>query len=399
MRLCLLIMFILQSGETLLGSDTSHLEARIYPEKNRYFVGEPIFLAIEIKNIGQEKISIDGTFGSCFGHDSTEIEGLDRKPLFNKIRGCYGGYGGSCGGVIDLYPGKTTVYSTFLNQLFSIADPGTYKIRARRSIPIFPFDRSGKVLEIASDFEIVLVPGTEEQLRTVFQKYVNELSSEGWKVRLDAIQAITTMGPSFLEGVILKLSSADDSVLASIPALGRLNTSQTRARLAELAESPDQSSIRQSYIRQPAINALGETRNLDVFPVLKRVGINGAVGDRDIAIVNTGLYGDFAIPFLSEILNNPDENTKVAAVRGLGITKSRKAVPLLFNLFHNSKDYLLREVRLSLAELTHFALNGNPMDQEEHPDKWLRWQRWWELNGATAKIYGTDSCSDPGPLP
>lgn len=194
------------------------------------------------------------------------------------------------------------------------------------------------------------------------------------------------MAPPFLEDVILQLSEADNwTIERAIPALGLLNTVQTRKRLAELAE--------QSY--QLALGALAQTRDPSALALLMRIGSREDHPARSMATHNTGVYGDAAIPFLEAVLKNPDADPHIDA----SATASPKAVPLLIDLLRNSEGLLLLDVRRSLAQLTHFVVDGSPVDMKPRPYEYDSWLKWWASNQETGEIFNTDQCVEASPLP
>jgi hypothetical protein len=419
MRLIALLFFLLQAG-TLLGADAPGLEARFYPEKETYILGEPIFLNIEVVNNMQKPVTLDNGFGKCedrYDGGKTKMPGAKRRFPTPLVASCYGGgWGGGCAkGSFTLQSGAKQVEKLFLTALFSIDSPGTYKVQARRRIEIYAdesshFNATGW-LEVASDFDISVVPGTDEQLRKAFERYVQDLtissSSGTWnkqdqqrykardKARNNAIDAITTMAPLFLEDVILRLAEAPNwEIVKAIPALGHLNTERTRKRLAELAVQSDQGAL-----SQPAVGALAKTHDPSALAVLMQIGSMADHPARSFAIQYTGLYGNAAIPYLAAAINNRESYVQVAAIRGLGATASRTAVPILIDLLKKSEHSLLRDVRESLAQLTHLADGGDPTSDKPRPDEWRHWREWWALNGATAKIFDTNQCSEAAPLP
>jgi HEAT repeat protein len=177
-------------------------------------------------------------------------------------------------------------------------------------------------------------------------------------------------------------------------ALGTLNTRETKKKLAALAEHSDRDGI-----RQPAIGALAQTRDLAVLPVLKRIAGSGVQGDRDFALWNMGQFGKAAVPFLASTLRQKDLNTQIAAIRGLGASATRSAVPILIELLRSSERQLVIEARVNLAQLTHFSIDGNPYPQTPPRNEWRRWHDWWVSHQANAEIFDTNNCSQPRPLP
>ncbi len=386
----------------------SQLQGRIYPQQQDYLLGEPIFLEIELVNNAKQPVFIDAAVGTCSVPDETEVVGASHRRRAYWPRGCYEGGGGSCGSAgIVLKEGEKVVRQILLSRSFSFDHPGKYRIMARHLIPIYADEHLSArkaFFDLASNFNVNVFQGTEAQLEAAFTRYIEALPSaeaapefesrQRFSARINAVDAITTMAPPFLEDTIIRLSESSIWVGKAIPALGSLNTEGTRRRLAELAENSGE-------FRQDAMAALVNTRNPSVLPVLERIGKDTFVdgGSRANAIWDLGLFGNSAIPFLAATLADPDENIRMAAIRGLGATANRKAVPILIDQLRKSTGYLLRDVRLSLAQLTHFAVEGNPMDVNPRPGEYQHWRKWWDEHSKAAEIFNTEHCSQPRSLP
>lgn len=272
--------------------------------------------------------------------------------------------------------------------------PGTYKVQARRRISIYADSKVVGTLDATSELDIEIVQGDVAELKRAFEKYTRDLTFDGFQVRFNAIAAITTAAPPFLEDHILQLSRTSYGAGPTITALASLNTPRTRKRLAEMAEDPDRPGTRQA-----AIGALAQTLDPSVLNILERIAKTGLPGDRSLAITNLGLFGKPGFALLSFTLRDPDVNIQIAAVRGMGATASRSAVPILIDLLRTSDRQLALDARVSLAELTHFAVDGKPFLQNPPPEEWRRWHQWWVANHATAEIFDTNHCSEPRPLP
>lgn len=381
-------ILLLFQGSTHISADTPGLHSRIYPDKETYLLGEPIFLNMEIVNNNSGPTQFDSSYGRC-SRDMIKVQGAQRRPPDYNAPTC--GYGVSqdtCGTPIDMLPpGEKRIGKIFLNGLFSFDNPGKYHIKAG-----------------ADNFDISVVQGTEAQLKAAFDQYVQELpDSEAsllWNPtgmqRSDTIIAgITMMAPPFLEDVILRLSYTGMATAQTIPALGRLNTERTRKRLLELAERGN---------RLIEINrALAQTQYPSILAKMagymqdRRIVDNKSYYTWYYFLWNIGLFGEAAIPYLTTALEDPDK--KQGAIRGLGVSGCREAVPILIELLEKSSGNELSYIRESLAQLTHLADGGFVKGPIPNPDEYRRWSEWWKLNGATVEIFDTDHCSNLKPLP
>jgi hypothetical protein len=377
------------------------LTARFYREKQTYLIGEPIFIVLEVTNPSERPIAIDGGFGAPCGRlDPIEVVGALQNPGgLQFAASCFGGWGGDCAsGIVELKPGKELAKRILLSRLFAIDHPGTYEVRARRHIPLFantsPSSAAVSYLDVASDFKIAPTTGNDDELKAAFEPYVRDLASADARAQSNAVDAIATMAPRFLEEVILRLADVPNQAAATTAALGRLNTRQTREKLADLAEHSESGAARQA-----AIFALAKTGDRTAIPVLERIVRSGQDGDKEFAVWDAGLFGEVVIPFLTTTLQGADLNMQVAGIRGLGVSACRSAVPILIELLRSSNLQLASEARVSLAELTHYLIDSNLWLQAPQPNEYERWREWWQKHGTSAEIYSINNCSQPRPLP
>jgi hypothetical protein len=373
------------------------LAGRFHPEKQTFLVGEPIFIDFEITNTGNRSAWVDQRMGQpCIEPDPIEVVGAQRHELGSDASfGCFGGIAGDClGGDLELKPGAKQTTRIFLNASFRLDHAGTYTIHARRSVPVYPSDdltasRTATTMEFASDFQIMLQNGSEDQLKAAFQSYVEDARTPNLGDHWLAVEPIEEMAPAFLEDLILQL--ADTPGRASPEALLRLNSPKSKQKLAELASHAGD-------VQQQAILALAKTRDPGYLPVLIGIAGKSEDGNRDFAIWGAGLFGEDAVPFLVSMLTSPDVNVRAAATRALGLTKSRSAVSVLIGALPSRDEELHRDVIESLAELTHHSLTDESRKEPFSTDEYRRWSKWWRKNELTAPIYSTENCPEPQPL-
>lgn len=398
--LIILVLFV-RFAPSALGQNQA-LVGRFYPEKQKYLVGEPIFIDFEIVNTGEKPVWIDGRMGlPCIAPDPITVVGAKYHGFgSDSSLGCFGGVAGSCSGNdIELKSEETHTDRIFLSALFQLDHVGVYQVQARRRVPVHlsgqksvsPLTQSQDIRDFSSDIQITLVKGSEEELRQAFQPYVRDMDSSDSLVQSQAIEAITEMAPPFLEDVILKLADLPNRAAPAASALGRLNTARAKQRLVEMAEHSPQ--------RQSAIVGLAKTRDRAYLPVLIRISNETADGDRALAIQSAGLIGgDDSIPFLVSVLHDRDANMRVAALRGLGITASQSAVPVLIDDLQDQDEQIFREATQSLAELTHHSITHEPWAEKPSPAAYGQWHDWWLRNKFKAPIYDTNNCVQPKAL-
>lgn len=390
-----LLVLLFRFVPAALGQDQS-LAGKFYPEKQKYLVGEPVFIDFEIANTGEQTVWIDGRMGlPCIAPDPITVVGAKYYGFgSDSSLGCFGGVAGSClGNEIELKGGEKNTARILLSALFQLDHVGVYQVQARRRVPVNlsgqksvrPLTQSKDIRDFSSDFQITLVKGSEEELRQAFQPYLRDVDSSDSLVQYQAIGAITEMAPPFLEDVILKLADIPNWAAPAASALSRLNTTKAKQRLAEMAENSQQ--------RQSAIVGLAKTRDRAYLPALIRISNETVDGDRALAIQGAGLIGgDDSIPFLVSMLHDADANMRVAAIRGLGISASRSAVPVLIDDLQDQDEQIFREAAQSLAELTHHSITHEPWAEKPSSAAYSQWQDWWLRKKLGAPIFDTNNC-------
>jgi hypothetical protein len=97
-------------------------------------------------------------------------------------------------------------------------------------------------------------------------------------------------------------------------------------------------------------------------------------------------------------LSSPDVDARIAAARGLGLTKSRSAVSILIGVLLYRDPRVFDVATESLAQLTHHSITKEPWNEPPSADEYIRWHDWWLQNLVTAPVYGTDNCVQPQPF-
>lgn len=391
-------------------ASAQELTATFYPQKPVYLSGEPVWFVFEVTNKGHAPVYIEDAnpYGVCaFASDySFEVPGAAMTNIWRcgYIADCVGG------GLKLLGPGATYRQRLLLNQWFQIDHPGTYHVIASRNLR-FSLHR-GKYSFIAPesrsfrrDFEIRVAKGNNAAVEKAFEPFLKNLNSHGFKQRTEAIEAITTMAPPYLEKTIIALAESNHSFTQSraIPALAKLNTAASRRVLARLIED------RQSDYSWQAINALAGTHDAKYAPLLEKLARDPAW--QRAAIPALGELGGakviwFLAPLVYYPLGFPNEPPlQQLAIRGLANTGSRKAIPYLIRAL---RDPLVHQDAVNgLEQLTHlviFQKNSRhwlyTKDRKTADQMAERWQHWWTSQGKQAKIYGPHDCtSPPEPLP
>lgn len=381
------------------------LQGRFFTPKTTYLVGEPVFLTYELTNKGQKSAWVDSRLGDpCFGQSPITVENasparhrwetaLDCGPIFNV---------GSClSSEVEIKPGQKHSGRIYANHYYQLDQPGIYEIGIDWNIhvsdgPIPSF--SAETVEVMRDVDIQVVQGTEPELESVFQPVLRDLASTDFERRWQTLEAVMEQAQPFFERTILDLSRNNNpfDVLAAVEGLYRINTRQTRSRLADLAEH----GSKQDGIRWWAMQALAATGDTSYLPLLLHLAQTLKGYEQVVAIESAGvLGGDKAVPFLLNYLRSRDPSIRGAAAVGLAGTASRNAIPPLIQEIGDSDASVRQSVSFALTQLTHRSVSQNASPAGADPASAFQiWINWWLTQGRSAGVYGPSQCAEPTPL-
>ena len=380
----------------LTGTAFAQLEGRFYLEKERYAVGEPVFLYFDFANTGKQsaQVVVGNSYSPCGGF-SVEVSPGPRPANSS----CAGGVAGSCVGTkILIAPGETRHDKVLLNYEHDLSKSGTYQIIASRTLGYgpategWPNGASAERLNIEAQFRIQVVGGSDESLLPMFQPYVADLGSKNEERQQEAAMVIGSLAPRFLEETILSMLDAPVSRPFALLGLRRLNTAISREALASIV----QRTADYSFEKEQAIKYLSEMGDKKYLSLLldeaKKQQPNQA---RDYVLAAAELGGEEAMPYIASLLQSPDPFSRANAAMALPRTGSRRAVPVLIDLLRSPDADLRRLASIGLIQLTHrspFESSRNYSDStsREYPD----WVRWWRLQGDGAPIYGPNQCGE-----
>ena len=387
------------------------LTARFYPQKSVYLLGEPIWFVFEVTNRGRTPVRIEYStpYGVCaflFGY-SFDVPGA------MTVGGWRCGYVGDCAGrrPILLAPGATYSQRLLLNQWFVIDHPGRYRISASRQLRFgvrtdrFHLLLAPRSLTFKSQFEVDVVEGERAKVENALEPFLKNLSSHDFDRRIEAVETITAVAPQVLERTIIALANSGDSFARSraIPALGQLNTPESRRVLAKLIED------READYSWQAIDALAQTLDRTYVPLLEELARDPAWQNAAVPALGE-LGGQAVVSFLAPLVHSPhgplnELSMQQLAISGLANTGSREAIPYLIEALRD--PFVHHDAVTALEQLTHLVIH------EGTSQRWLfaedpktaakmakRWQRWWKSAGKNAKLYALGDCtSSPGQLP
>lgn len=392
-HLVLMIMAVLASQACW----AQQIIGQIRPEKQIYLVGEPVFVVLDLANAGSRPIWISE---SCAWLD-TQFEATTAPKSQHEVSlfGCWtGGTAGSCGGSAkQILPEGHYERRYLLDGSFRLDSPGVYPIRARHKIDIYAGGTDYRVIasqDLVSEFQLNIAEHDDKELASAYAPVLRDLDSQDGFTSSLAIEAVVQHPPRFLEEVILSLADHPQTAAASVTGLERLATPRAKAKLGELSAPGNPEAIRQS-----AISALAILGDAAYCSSMLSIGQESSQYSRWLALRAAGyLCGEKALPLLKSLLSSADSVSRFEVAYALGNSHSLEAVPLLISLLLDANSDVRRASVDSLTNLTHRSSTSG-IDQQEaagtaHDD----WIRWWASEGATAKIYRIDDCSERMPL-
>lgn len=384
------------------------ITARFYPEKQQYFVGEPIVLVLEVRNGTSHAVEMED--GGCDGADNNDFQ-VTNAPVLREpsLFGCVppGATLYDCLMGAEQVPANGILRKRFLlngprHVQYDIGSAGTYHLKASKQVRI---DRDGELWDVMAtidaenEFEILLSEPGEGELEARFAPYIKHLNSPDVETQQLAAQAVTQNPPEFLEPVILSMADSRDDVLrfAAINGLKKLASQAARAKLIELASASG--SVDDESLAQQAIPALGEIANPEDCEAILRIAAHAKQYTQGEAYMAAGrICHEKAIPNLTSALAGPDEELAQSVATALGNTGSRDAVPLLIDLLASPDESVRIEADSALFTLTHRSIE-DVSSPALAAQVLSGWRNWWFANSQSAAIYGPDQCPAAPALP
>ena len=217
--------------------------------KTTYFVGEPIWVIVNVKNVGTDPVAYGGGSSS---ENKSSVNNAERVSL---PPGCVeGGWAGGFGDGPQLKPGESTEFFYLVKGYRLKA--GGYDISSQGTAPVFwhlvgdyrrsrgptptPAHPNGAPVE-GSDYlallQISVLLGSETELEAAYAPLLADLDktqSSGRKLR--AMEGVAEMAPPFLESTIIGFGSNRDTVQFAIKGLQRISSPTAREALTDLLD-------------------------------------------------------------------------------------------------------------------------------------------------------------------
>jgi hypothetical protein len=389
------------------------LSGRFYFEKNKFAVGEPVFLYFEVTNTGTEPQDINraNPYTPCAGYDiklSTDPNPTSSCAILPRPGSC-------ASSSMPLERGAKHVERILLNYERKSIEPGDHEVEAVRRLEHVPrgvqlLPLLAPVFEVHDHVHFFVDPNTRFGSKEL-QVWVDQVRSEELQIRADgglseelwdwvsqgrrtdleeygeAVRVLASLAPPSLEDTLIDFATSGKLWGDARLAMARLNTPRSRAVLADMLRTGRPGSPE----RYEAANFLASSGDPQWFPLLLADAQKQPGGNLYPAAENGG---DRAVPFLVDLIHS-DTELRLEAIGAMGHTGSRAAVPILLDLLRSADAKTAECAMYALQALTRRAFKGAvDSPQSQYPI----WQAWWSREGATARIYKPTDCSETVPL-
>ena len=370
-----------------------------------YLEGEPVEVTVKITNVGSDAVAYERGSGEV----ALEVQGQDKRRAPPNIWGCSlgEGSGGGIGSGGDhpplLQPAASVEFKHLLRdyQLHS----GRYTLRAFGQVGIqwnpYGNDRAAPKVHEAdavpgTKFDQTLAlkirAGSSSALRRAYEPYLATLRVGSPDRIYEAQDAISEMAPAFLEKTILGFANHEDGVEFAIRGLSRIDTAEARNDMVGLFNGTPVWRDRVSIV-----HSLAQMNSRDQLKFFEGLlpGRQSAAEEtiRQYAILAIGRFaGSAGVDILREFLRahgaESSEHTRAVIAIALASGGSRKAIPVLIDMYGDASGEVQNDVCGSLLSLTHMGWCGSG----DVPKLQSEWRRWWKKNWSSAKMYGTNDC-------
>lgn len=357
------------------------LEGRFYSEKERYMLGEPVTFNVEIKNTGKQIVSLPAKGSSkCLDTYEFSVSGSGSACSATWDAGCYDDES-------VLAPGDVIHGQWPLDSWYRFEREGRYQVSITRHTPVRNPGGEVQDFTFSSKFEVRLDPTDPVRVQSILQGFERDLHSSDPDVRHAALDVLES-APAFFETIALRLSHDEDPfvVLHAVAALGRINTPETRAALAEIIapgkssaeSSPDKPVSELGIVRIRAIEALGRSGDNNYEGLIERYADDNNEFVQLAAMVAIAqLGGAEAVQQLERFLRSADPITRKNAANGLRYGTVSNAIDALIEVIPDKSSNVRERVLTSLKEITGQFFGDGSMDANSAQRLQNKWRLWW----------------------
>lgn len=390
--------------------------AQFKMDKEKYFLGEPIFCSFVLRNASARTLVFSYRFPSrAFQRDLPEepqfvIKDSAGARLADPApHPCGGAKGTVVYGSVTLPPGATHTERLLLNQWAHFARPGKYTLAATRRIALASVDpATNKVSSKPAGYAVArdkltfeITRSTPAERGAAFEPYAKLLASPNADGFPEAFLVATALPqPAFLDRLaMLGRASEKETRWNPEPALeglARLGTRPAWDAILDLARDSNADPTVRAY----AVLLLGERADQTYLPALIKFLPAAPESLRGDILRALGFFkSPRANQVLFEQLHSPRANDRVNAILGLRNLESKNAVPALIAMLDDPDDQVRQVANFALESLTGEKIVETPQrglatSKEQSQQHAKQWHDWWLKNEATFKPVRAPACHD-----
>lgn len=367
------------------------LQGRFYTEKDSYLLGEPVIFNVEITNTGKDIAYVNAKNpNQCLDTYEFSVHGSGPLCIAHWTPGCQDEES-------SLNPGESYKGQWPLENWYQFEKEGKYDVSATRHIPVRSNNRDIADFSFTSSFQVNIKPADPIIVQNTLQDFEQKLHSPDPEVRHSALDVLATTVPAYFEATALRLSRNEDPfvVLHAVEALGRLDTPEARAALADIISPgkspkesrPDGKPSDFGVARIRAIEALGRTEDTTYLPEIERYVDDPNQYVQLIALVSIAELGKSeAIPQLQGLFLSDNAVTRTNVAYALRYSPAREAVDTLINAIPDKTPQVRERVITSLHELTGQTFPVDSSTQKGAEDLQNKWRIWWNVHKDTFTV-------------
>lgn len=352
------------------------LQGRFYPEKDSYMLGEPVLFNVEIKNAGAETVYLNAKDPhKCLDQYEFFITGRSSGCGANWVPGCEDE-------TTALKPGDSFYGQWELDSWYQFEREGKYTVNATRHIPVESIRGEFHDFTFSSKFDVQLEAPDPLRVQSILQEFERNLNSSDFDVRHTALDVLATTAPAYFENTVLRLSRYKDAfvVFHAAAALGRINTAETRAALADIITSRQANNENEIIARIRAIEGLGRSGDESYLTLVGHYLDDPDEHIQLAAMVAVAQLGKApVVPQLQRYFFSPNPVFRKNAAQALRFSTTPEAVEVLIDALTDKDAGVRKQASTSLKELTGHSV-GTADDGTIATQIQEHWRTWWRQN-------------------
>jgi HEAT repeat protein len=358
-------------------ASAQELQGRFYLEKGKYMLGEPVLFNVDIKNVGSEAV---------YANAKNPRGCVDRYEFFITGRGsgCGENWVPDCQDDTEvLKPGESIHGQWELDSWYQFEREGTYEVTATRHLPIQSIRGDFQDFTFSSKFEVTLEAPDPVRVQEILQQFEGNLHNNDPEVRHSALDVLATTAPAYFQNTALTLSRDKDPfvVFHAAAALGRINTPETRAALADIITSRESTNEYEMIARIRALEGLGHSGDDSYLSLVSHYMDDSNEHIQLIAMIAVVELGKGpVVPQVQRFLLDPNPVHRKNAAQALRFSTTPEAVGALIGAISDKDTGVKDSALASLAQLTGHSVTEAKEGANDPVQLQDVWRIWWRNN-------------------